>query len=174
MEASQIVLKLVLETIGQELDLANFDQRLALQKKLYLAQLTGIDLGYRFRWYLYGPYCTELFSDAFRLQDDIDRADNPDNETLKPDVTKKLSRAKDIWEGKPEEVDDAVWLELLASVHYLKHIAYMKSEERSFETVFDALVKSKPRFCDRRALVEKAWDQLYRVGLIDSKMLPVA
>jgi len=48
MDSARINLKLVFDAIGLSTSLASFSKRLAVQKKTYLAQLFGIDLGYRF------------------------------------------------------------------------------------------------------------------------------
>ena len=47
-----------------------FRDRLVLQKTVYLLQAFGIYLGYRFTWYLHGPYSTQLTRDAFSLEPD--------------------------------------------------------------------------------------------------------
>ena len=66
MNKGRILLKLVLDNIGLgNLELDTFLKRLRLQKKIYLLQLTGLDSGYRYNWYLRGPYCPSLTEDAF-------------------------------------------------------------------------------------------------------------
>ncbi len=57
MGPSQVVLKLVLDEIGVQAQVRAFTQRLFIQKGIYLTQLTGLDLGYRFLWFIHGPYC---------------------------------------------------------------------------------------------------------------------
>ena len=73
MNKDHILLKLILDEIGLgNLEISDFNSRKILQKKIYLLQLTGIDLGYRYNWYLYGPYCPALASDTFTLRDEIE------------------------------------------------------------------------------------------------------
>jgi len=55
MNRRQIALKLVLDSLGIQLSMSSFDERLALQKTIYLAQQMGVPLGYQFSWYLRGP-----------------------------------------------------------------------------------------------------------------------
>ena len=75
MNNSRILLKLVLDKIGlKRLDLSTFQKRLALQKKIYLVQISGLDLRYRYNWYLHGPYCPSLTEDAFLLKDELNSA----------------------------------------------------------------------------------------------------
>jgi len=46
---------------------STFDDRLILQKAVYLLQAAGIQLGYRFRWYLKGPYSPDMTAGAFGI-----------------------------------------------------------------------------------------------------------
>jgi uncharacterized protein YwgA len=174
MTPSQIELKLVLDAIGQPLNLATFQDRLRIQKKLYLAQLSGLDLGYRFSWYLHGPYCRELTNDAYRLDEQIREGANDHASRRLSSIARHLSESsKAIWQDSPAEMLNDDWLELLASLHYLRHISFWpQSRERGFEEVFAALGESKPRFKSRRPDASKAWDRLREIGLIERKVLP--
>jgi hypothetical protein len=176
MTPSQIELKLVLDAIGQELNLGTFQDRLRIQKKLYLAQLTGLDLGYRFSWYLYGPYCRQLTNDAFRLAEQVHEGVR-DHETrhLSPIACTLSSSATTIWEDAPSGLSEDDWLELLASLHYLRHISFWpQARTRDFDDLFAALVESKPRFNGRKSDAAVAWERLEQVGLIQRKVLPIA
>jgi hypothetical protein len=175
MNPSQVVLKLVHDAVvGPDVRIDSFEQRLIIQKKLYLTQLTGLDLGYRFAWYLFGPYCRELTSDIFRLKEQIDDGERDyENRTLGAPAHKLIAKAKTIWDNKPGHIDENDWVELLASLHYLKHIAYFgKNAPREFDDVFDALIQTKPRFAGREEDARMAWSQLARVGLIAHKIMP--
>ena len=64
------------------------------------------------------------------------------------------------------------WLELLASVHYLKHIVYWpKDVPKNFDAVFEKLAAQKPQFRDKKSDVRRAWDLLNEFGLIAAKSL---
>lgn len=67
MNRQQILFALALQEAGVPLDVSTFDHRLVLQKAVCVLQYAGVHLGYRFRWYLRGPYSTEVTSDAFWL-----------------------------------------------------------------------------------------------------------
>jgi hypothetical protein len=176
MNASRIVLKLVLDAVGQPLKLGTFDDRFMIQKKTYLTQLTGLDLSYRFGWYLRGPYSRELTRDAFRLKEQLDLGEEDyKGERLSPRAAKLAARAATIWGKTPPGIPDSDWLELLASLHFLKHIAYWPGgTPNDFDGILKGLVENKPRFKGRRADAQKAWDQLNRVGLLQHKLMPVA
>ena len=98
-----------------------------------------------------------------------------EKEKLSPFARKRVQRAPNIWANEPDGVGDDDWLELLASLHYLKHIAYMgKNARRDFDNVWKALIESKPRLKGRRSDARSAWKQLEKVGLLKSKVLPAA
>ncbi len=174
MNKDHIFLKLVLDEIGLgDLEIGNFLSRKILQKKMYLLQLTGVDLGYRFNWYLYGPYCPALASDTFALRDEI-RYDQEFNDyELNSKTRGKLDILKGIAEPCGEvQASEPEWLELLASLHYLKHIAYWPGKAHpDFEQVFEKLGDSKLHFKDKKKLAKIAWQKLDDVGLVCGKTL---
>src|SRR5438105_1432600 len=65
MDRQQILLAKSLEAAEMPLSVESFDDRLILQKAVYLLQAAGVHLGYRFRWYLRGPYSPEMTAAAF-------------------------------------------------------------------------------------------------------------
>ncbi len=174
MDKDHILLKLVLNEIGLgDLKIDDFRSRKILQKKIYLLQLTGIDLGYRYNWYLYGPYCPALANDTFTLRDEI----KYDNEFNTYELNSRTKSRLDILRrvvGLPETptTNEPEWLELLASLHYLKHIAYWPGKMNpDFEEIFKKLGESKPHFQDKRELAQLAWQSLEGIGLIATKTL---
>jgi len=174
MNAARRELALVFDHLGVPVDLGTFSKRFNIQKKIYLAQIAGVDLGYRFSWYLKGPYATTLTEDAFALKDEIADgvADHEDYQLL-DEVAAALDSAKKLWEKPPEPpVSDDHWLELLASLHYLRHIAYRPpGAKRDFDDVFTLLVKSKPQFKKMKIPARRAWERLDEFGLVQAKTL---
>jgi uncharacterized protein YwgA len=67
MDRQQILLAKALEVANVPLEVTTFDDRLILQKVVYLLQSAGIHIGYRFRWYLRGPYSPEMTAGAFGI-----------------------------------------------------------------------------------------------------------
>lgn len=174
MNKDRILLKLVLDEIGLgNLEIDEFVARKILQKKTYLLQLTGIDLGYRYNWYLQGPYCPALANDTFTLRDEIKYDNEFDNYELNSKTKSRFDTLSKIV-SLPEtlETSQAEWLELLASLHYLKHIAYWAGkDDPEFEEAFEKLGESKPHFRDKNELAEAAWRRLDDAGLVDNKTL---
>jgi len=174
MGPSQMLLKLFMDRAGIPLDLGTFERRFSLQKKTYLAQLAGLDMRYRFSWYLRGPYCRELTSDAFLLIEQINAGETDyKGFSLSPRAERRIQDAGKLW-NRPDGVGcpDEVWLELLASLHYLKHIAYWPSAgPRTLNAVLGKLVRCKPHLSKFRRDAQAAWRHLDDLGLIDSKTL---
>ena len=67
MDRQQILLGKVLESADLRLNVGTFDERLILQKAVYMLQSAGVHLGYRFRWYLRGPYSPDMTAGAFGI-----------------------------------------------------------------------------------------------------------
>jgi len=169
-----ILLKLVLDKIGfGDINIEDFTARKILQKKIYLLQLMGIDLGYRYNWYLYGPYCPALANDTFTLRDEIRYYDEFKHYELNSRTNNKFDTLNKITiPPDTPETSEPEWLELIASLHYLKHIAYWSGKDNpEFEEVFQKLGKSKPHLADKRELAEVAWDRLDDAGLVGNKTL---
>lgn len=174
MNKGRILLKLILAEIGLgKLELNTFSKRLDLQKKIYLFQLTGLDLRYRYNWYLHGPYCPSLTQDVFLLREEIaSNEDDYEKYELSNTAKKKIKKAKAIWKGPSGvSVEHGMWVELLASLHYLKHIAYWPGNNVTKKKIFKKLVEAKPQFSEKRGLIQKAWDRLIELRLINNKTL---
>jgi len=97
----------------------SFDDRLILQKAVYLSQAAGVDLGYFYRWYLHGPYCRAAADDGFAICEELSMGNDPAADwALDPASSKALSGLRASIQATPR-VELPRKLELLASVHYL-------------------------------------------------------
>ena len=54
----------ILKDVGN-FSMDDFAGRLTLQKTVRILQAFGVNLGYRFTWYLHGPYCKALVGDGY-------------------------------------------------------------------------------------------------------------
>lgn len=120
MNPQQIRLGLVLQEAGVTVKTTQFAQRLILQKSGYLLQEFGIHLGYRFSWYVRGPYSPDYTDDVFTL------AQAPPEEIaamkswkLTAPSRKKIGELKGLFSAAWKKSDPARWLELLASALFL-------------------------------------------------------
>lgn len=118
MNKRQLGAKLTLDALGIPLKLGKFDERLIVQKAMYLATAAGHDCGYYFRWYLRGPYCSELTRDVFSINAEVSTGEDESSRWTLDSTTKtRLERIKRL---VPADTTAAAQkLELLASVHYL-------------------------------------------------------
>ena len=175
MNPARVGLKLILEKAGiSDINLETFSQRFNIQKRIFLIQVMGCDLGYRFGWYIRGPYCRDLTADAFALKDELNAGERDyEGFHLEQETKNRIEKAEVLWSppaGLVLSHDD--WLELLASIHYLRHIAYWpKDASKDIKFVFKALVDAKPKFASARVAAQRAWDRLHEFGLIQAKTL---
>jgi hypothetical protein len=121
MDTKQLVLKLALEAAGQSLDVDSLDDRMRLQKAVYLLQAAGTNLGYHYSWYLKGPYSTALTQDYFAIAEATQAGNDGDDRTLKAELVAKVQSAAKVL-SKPSTakgLSTPHWYELLASLHYI-------------------------------------------------------
>ena len=87
-----------------------------------MAQVIGVNLGYQYSWYIMGPYSRDLAKDYYTLHEypNSDRQEIA-KRTLREPFASALEKIKEVM-CIPEGValTQRQWLELLASVHYLR------------------------------------------------------
>ena len=119
MDRQQIGVKLAIDSLDLPFKVKTFQDRLIMQKAVYIAQAKGVNLGYFYHWYIYGPYSPSLTRDEFAIAADI-AADLDDSRGWKLDEksSQRLKEIRTIFSG-PDRDALATKLELLASVHFL-------------------------------------------------------
>lgn len=134
MDDRTLALKLVLQHLGVGERIDTVDERMEVQKAIYLAQSSGLSLGFSYGWYLKGPYSPSLTKVYYSLENLT-----PDDQTrlagtnLRAPVISILDKIKFLMDQKPADIDRPRWLELLASLHYLIHasgFSVTKARER--------------------------------------------
>jgi uncharacterized protein YwgA len=159
MDSNLTVLKLFLEELGINPEIRNIDDRKKLQKAVYLGQQSGVDLGYRYGWYLMGPYSPALTQDYFALNTEIQSEDDTIDKKLKPSVREKLANIKEMVDKyKAIDLNISDWLELLASYHFLSKVRNYNHEQTE-----EKLRNEKPKLAEYSNHAEKA---LKEYGLI--------
>lgn len=147
MERRQIGLKLVMDQLGLTASVGTFEDRLILQKAVYLSQAAGVNLGYYYRWYLYGPYCPSVAEDGFALSIELSDTNDPAKDwALDPSSKTRLQRIRKIVSGIDRE-RLARKLELLASVHFL--IERGQVANRSPKEIKDTLERFGKQFKEK-------------------------
>lgn len=136
METRLLALKGLLDGLGISTQIDTLNDRKRLQKAVYLGQLSGLDLGYRFSWYIRGPYCTELARDYYDLTRNLQVSNI--HVMLNERALEKLQKVRPVLD-RPDgfPLEDAGWLELVASYHFLRkdltlnhHDAVTRLQER--------------------------------------------
>jgi len=106
-------------------DMFSFENRLKLQKFTYIMQgFFGLNIGYEFNWYHYGPYCMELTRDAFN----VTFSEIPKLKFSEETSEKKFIPFLELIKGKDND-----WLEIASSIHFLKKLGL--SKEKIIETI---------------------------------------
>lgn len=155
MNLQAIDLGLVLKQVpGSDFSMGTFQDRLKLQKTVYLLQAFGVYLGYDFSWYLRGPYCPVLTTNGFILQEIYDKVPNREVKFQNPKSQSQFEKFLKFVRDKT--VDD---LEVAASIHYTKHVFNMSDSE-----VKKKVENKQKRFTAEQ--VEGIWRDMAKWGLI--------
>ncbi len=145
-------------------DLTSLPSRIVLQKRVYFAQAFGIELGYHFGWYVFGPYSTELTKDAYALQGLGSRLEG----TVPKDKLGEIERLSEFFaEVKTlgSKRSERYWLELLSSLHFLTAHAAPPIETRD-QCIAKINLMKPGRFSKEDT--ELAWDLLVKYHLVAS------
>jgi hypothetical protein len=161
MRQNLVALRAVLDEIdGDSFD--TLEGRITFQKRIYLVQALGLDLGYTFVWHHYGPYSSELADDGLLLEAGLLEM-TPSSEPLRfTDSAKDAIDAFRRMASTPPGITFPAWLELLSSIHYLS-IASGMTDLTDLEvknSLTERLLAAKPYFADSRSIVDDAFDCL--------------
>jgi len=107
-----LTLRGTLKRIGN-FDSSTFEGRLIFQKTVYFLQVFKFDFGYKFNWYVYGPYSKELADDGFSI---TDTNSSKEIKFVNDDFEKRFSVLLAFLGSRK---NDPKWLELLASIDFL-------------------------------------------------------
>jgi len=131
MDARLIALKLFLKELGISGNISTLPNRKLLQKAVYLGQQTGVDLGYRFGWYVRGPYSPALTRDYYSLTEAITAGERDyESKGFPSSVKERLSKAKALLKVPPDlDIEKPDWAELVASLHFLLQVGKYSAEE---------------------------------------------
>ncbi len=153
-ERAVLELGLVMRSIGN-FDVSSPEGRLRLQGTVYLLQSFGVYLGYRFSWYIRGPYSPRLARDGFALREIYGIM--PPGSFASGAVRSRFAEFASFMADKG---DDADRLEILASIHSLKKIypGMTKSE------ILSRVAKKQPYTTEERR--GSGWKELRERGLI--------
>jgi hypothetical protein len=160
MEPKLVALKLFLDELDIPASIATIDDRKRVQKAVYLGQLSGVDLRYRFGWYLKGPYSPSLTKDYFSLAETLTSGDQTYiGKQFSASVRERLRSVLPLMQV-PEEAGLPLedWLELVSSLHYLRKIQGLDENSADYK-----LQTTKPHLAHLRSLAK---DHLSRINLL--------
>jgi len=129
----------------REIDISNFNDRVIMQKLIYLINEMGISCGnYRFVWDIYGPFSYEL-NKKIKLIQLIDTKQAKINEgNYSKELVNIIDKIRNILENKKfEKCDDVDKLELVASLHFLKNYQYFLKDRKE---ITSELYQLKPKY----------------------------
>lgn len=145
----------ILRELAIPLSVTSKRDRIAMQKAIYLAQRKGVDLGFRYSWYLNGPYSTKLADVYYRADEERQQyAGLEADDHFKA----KLSPTKKLIKEKPDAANLTDWLEALVSIDFLVTV-----NGRSINSAKDRVRDLKPHVAD---LLDGAESALAAEGFI--------
>ena len=164
MDRQQIGLKLTVEGLKLPFLINTFEDRLILQKAVYLAQAAGVNLGYYYHWYLHGPYCPSLTRDEYAIGCEHGQGiDDSEGWKLDDESSGRLKKLQNlIPKGNRPEVRNK--LELLASVHFL--INRRQVRQNDAREIAATLERFKKNFSEEE--VQNALRELIDYGLLQA------
>ncbi len=118
---------LVFQALGVSKE--SFDARLVSQKKVFLLQELGVDLGYSYNWYVRGPYSPGLSNYIFNNIDVLKEHDFSQY-SLSASAKACVDQVNALVKVKPEKLSVPSWYELLASILYI-HKKWKKENDYS-------------------------------------------
>lgn len=168
MNEDLVILNRYLTELGVPPRIKTLNDRIRVQKAIYLAQAAGADLGYDYNWYLHGPYSPELANDYYKLSEaifmnKIPAATSPaaegDGPKLKDSYTSILKALAPII-PPPDNFDrpQEDWLELVSSLHFLE-----TKKSMSPQTARQIIEKQKAHLVQ---YVDQAQNKLREVSLL--------
>ncbi len=140
-----------LTALGVNPTMETIDDRKRMQKLVFLLPKFGIDIRFKFNWYIHGPYSpvlTDILYDIVRGQG------------IYPDSLnqQELGRVKKMKAFLGEDVRSADELELLASIEFLSDVAGGLKDQNAQREIVAFLQRTKPYFTHAKVMtaMEKA------------------
>ena len=145
MNRSQIATAIALRDLKcGSLDTIN--DRILLQKKVFLAQDIGLPLGYGYSWYIHGPYSTDLTAVAYQVIPE--GFDSIEKNSLKEPYATMITRVNTLENEIVEkglQMSVVQWYELLASIAYWNKNGYSTEEK-----IVAKIKLTKPQFLEEQ------------------------
>ena len=128
-----------------EISKESFEDRLICQKKIYLLQSLGTDLGYTYNWYVRGPYSPSLTNYVYNNLEVLSSNDFS-GYSLSSSAENNIDMVNSLLEDKRADFGIASWY------------------DEGDNALFGALIKQKPQFNKEQCAY--AFDTLRKKGFI--------
>ena len=140
-----------------EFSMNEFNDRLRLQKIIYLLQAFDVFLGYHYSWYIHGPYCSTLATCGFALEGIYDKIPIDAKAVFTdPNVKARFERFKKFISKREMDAD---FLEIAASIHLSSKLVPGARED-----VIERVSNKKKKFTKEQ--VERIWEELQKWELV--------
>ena len=141
-------LKALETSTSYKFTIKSFEDRLRLQKIVYIAKYFDINLGYSYNQYIRGPYSPDLARDYYKLAEDFENKlpeEYPQkvNRLVKKPAFSKFASFIDKYHNDPE------MLELIATALMIMNISKLTPEnltDDNKKALIDAIHSMKPYF----------------------------
>lgn len=155
------ILSRVLNILGYDkLDISKFDERLKIQKIIYLLQYSGLSLGYGYNWYVRGPYSPGLTQTIYSISEDESIFEESKNLRFH-DHDDIVSNLDDFKVKLGEKINDVNYLEVLASLHYINKVTFSgKGSEKNLKKKLREAKPSLYTLSNINQLVDDAYADL--------------
>ncbi|MBI5798143.1 hypothetical protein HZA98_04545 [Candidatus Woesearchaeota archaeon] len=128
---NSLVLAGIVKQFYLDFSMGTFDNRLKLQKIIYLLQASGVNLGFVYSLYLYGPYCPELTKMAYLVENFNDAED------IEPEEQDKKQIFLDFKSRINDHKNDKDWLEIASTIHLFNRLYSKQKKEDIIDMTFD-------------------------------------
>jgi uncharacterized protein YwgA len=136
----------------ENFNMFSFDNRLRLQKFVYILQhMFEVNMDYDFNWYHYGPYSKQLAQDGFNVNCDEVQKIKFEDETTESNFGQFLSFINK---------KDNFWMEVVASIHFLKKLRYSDAE------IISTIKQKHTEFNNKGQEIQQIFTELVTLGRI--------
>lgn len=163
MNSIDIANGMIFQKLGVSID--TFDERLTCQKKLYLLEGLGTDLGYTYNWYVRGPYSPSLSNYVYNNLEVLRATDFSDYKLSKT-AERHIEQVNSLLEKKRQDMGESAWYELLASLFYISKNKQSWQIDEKKESLFNILMKYKPQYNEQQC--QHAYDVLRDDGFMEA------
>ncbi len=169
---NKVQLKVLIDWFGLECD--TIDNRLRTQKIVWLFQNSVSNIGYGFRWYIYGPYSKGLSDDCYEIM----VRDKAAFDQINPNLTENTKRCLGDFKKKIDMVceQDRSYnlLEAIASIDYISHV-WPVDENIKCEEMFKILTDNKKNYHNGEPITcDDKFQQAFRIWQEDFRVSKVA